>query len=245
MLSSLFGTKNQVPLYPELPTPTSKLEYEALAARKFDELIALISQPGWEEVEFDEGEHDPIHVWGRQDLGTPFHAQMAYAMLPISPEELLEMAYHANSKTREWDLDLTSITDIEVLSPDLKCYLSTHHTPYPLSHREFLAIRCRKVVNDRFYCWGTSVNRADTMEKYQHVRGVISFSGWILDRIKDKPNACMCRRVFRIDPKGFIPAWVVNLYRTKSGAQLVALRDYLKSKLDPWTKRRRKLLARI
>lgn len=41
---------------------------------------------------------------------------------------------------------------------------------------------------------------------------------------EDQPNKCTCSRLVQLDPKGMIPAWVVNLGKKKAGSSFLALK---------------------
>lgn len=83
----------------------------------------------------------------------------------------------------------------------------------------------------------TSINHKD-FPATQYVRGVIHLSGYVLRPIEGrvlcdglpvlplpalltldsagKPDECTIQRVTKIDPKGSIPLWVVNMFKGKA-----------------------------
>jgi len=226
------GKPKQEGFYSELETPVTKEDYEKLSQKKLDEFLKLIAEPGWDPVSFNETGNEDIKVFAKVSADSHIHSQQASAILNASPQVVLEMAFCTDySIVKQFDQDLLSSKVIEKLNENTVCYLSSHYCPFPISTREFVALRFKKIAdNGVCYCWGTSINRLETPQTSGHVRGIISVSGWIIEPIKDKPNSCRVRRMFRIDPKGSIPAMVVNMYRTKAGTQLVAVRNYLKNK---------------
>jgi len=81
-----------------------------------------------------------------------------------------------------------------------------------------------------FFVWGTSINRNDTPQTSGYVRGVITVSGWVIEPVAGDANASQVTRLFRIDPKGNIPTFAVNMFKTKAGLGLLAVRNFLSKK---------------
>jgi len=228
------GSKGEVVVYSELDTVEGSInpaDIAKIAEKKFDQLIALIKESGWDDVPFTESGHTDIKVLCKVGTGPDgVQCQQAIGKLSAPPKKVFEMAFSTeHSEVKRYDPDTLSIKVVHEVSSDIKIYQSTHSTPFPVTSREFLALRCRKVASDgTCYVWGASINRKDILQLSGHVRGVIAVSGWIIEPVKDDPNSSMVRRVFKVDPKGSIPTMVVNMFKTKAGLQLVAIRKYLK-----------------
>src|SRR5438045_1477103 len=50
------------------------------------------------------------------------------------------------------------------------------------------------------------------------------FVGWKISPIAGNPNACFQYRIVQLDPKGWIPVQIVNLFKNKAGESLVQQR---------------------
>jgi len=220
-----WGAEAQV-VYPECESPITHEEIQALGEKKFQEFISLCDGPGWTKVNFSVAD---IQVFTKSTSDSNLYSQKAIGELSGSPFSIAEKAFCTDdSIVKKFDRDIKQIKVLKVESQDIVLYQSQHTTPFPVTHREFVAFRFRKITSDgTYYVWGTSVNNKDVPQSSGHVRGVISVSGWILRPVEGNPNLTNCTRIFRIDPKGNIPTIVVNMYSTKSGNQLVEFRNYL------------------
>eukprot|EP01101_Sappina_pedata_P009045 TRINITY_DN5149_c0_g1_i1.p1 TRINITY_DN5149_c0_g1~~TRINITY_DN5149_c0_g1_i1.p1 ORF type:complete len:250 (-),score=120.33 TRINITY_DN5149_c0_g1_i1:82-774(-) len=226
----MFGSKKEVfPDYPEVTNYTNAAGVVELAEKKLTEFIALLDGEGWNNIVFKETGHTDIIVNARIVPGESIQCQQAQGRLEASPQRMYDMAFSTDfTAIKPYDADILSINVLEEVNSDIRIYQSTHQTPTLVTSREFVALRCRKIVNGTMYVWGTSIQKPDVAQKSGHVRGVIAVSGWEIKPIVGEPNACMVRRVFQIDPKGSIPTIAINLFKTKAGLQLVAIRNYLK-----------------
>eukprot|EP01100_Stratorugosa_tubuloviscum_P006167 TRINITY_DN2673_c0_g1_i1.p1 TRINITY_DN2673_c0_g1~~TRINITY_DN2673_c0_g1_i1.p1 ORF type:complete len:155 (-),score=67.47 TRINITY_DN2673_c0_g1_i1:139-603(-) len=144
-------------------------------------------------------------------------------------KKMLELCTTSNIDIlRNWDSDIEAIKSYEEIAPNIYVMHSTYLAPYPVWKREFVAMRCKKQNEDgTCISWGCSINGKKYPEPTEYVRSVLSVSGWILKAIPGEPNKCECTRVARIDPKGYVPAFVVNMFKTKLGSTFVAIRNYL------------------
>eukprot|EP01102_Stenamoeba_stenopodia_P018660 TRINITY_DN6886_c0_g1_i2.p1 TRINITY_DN6886_c0_g1~~TRINITY_DN6886_c0_g1_i2.p1 ORF type:complete len:144 (-),score=26.17 TRINITY_DN6886_c0_g1_i2:213-644(-) len=132
---------------------------------------------------------------------------------------------------KQWDTEVEQMKTIQKFNDNIQLVYSSYNAPYPVWKREFVAIRCHKEEDDgTCISWGASVNHKDFPTPKDYVRGVIVVSGWHLRPVEGQPNKTLCTRVVQLDPKGWIPSTVVNMYKTKSGQALVAIRNHLNSK---------------
>ena len=47
-----------------------------------------------------------------------------------------------------------------------------------------------------------------------YVRGQLLHSGWVLDPFGGEDKETFCTYVLALDPKGWAPSWLVNMFRT-------------------------------
>jgi len=230
-MNRFFGGKQsfQGHVYPELETLETKEQMEAFGKKKLEQLKSLVSDGGWTPVEFAAPGGYDVKVHSKPTSDSLLNTQLGDAILPAPAHEVLKIAFSTNAEElKAWDVDLLTVKVLQELSPNAKLYISTHVTPFPINTREFVALRFQHIDPDgTCYCWGASLNRLDVPETSGNVRGVIDVSGWIIEPIKENPNTCRCRRIFRIDPKGLIPVFIVNSYKAKAGHFMVTLNNHL------------------
>jgi len=237
MFSSWWGSPDEgsKPLvYPECPSPTTKEEYIAVSEIKLNELKDLVSDKGWNPVPFSEGDENPnsdIRLYDKESPDQPLNCVKVSGLLPASPKEILDLCRTTDvTVINSWDQDLLSISCAEEITENIMLIYSTYRAVYPVWNREFVAVRSwREEEDGTCYSWGTSINHPRFPEPKEYVRGVILVSGWIIQPVPGEPNKSFCTRLVRLDTKGYIPAWILNLFKNKSGLTLVAIRNYVTS----------------
>lgn len=94
---------------------------------------------------------------------------------------------------------------------------SSFFVPYPLTQRDFVvANTVRKLPGGGFAIVQSSINSKDFRYDPNYVRGVLSVGGYLLQPVEGKPGATRLIRISQIDPKGNIPAMIVNAFKTKA-----------------------------
>lgn len=233
MFSGWFGSAPAAPeplVYPECESPQTPADYEALAARKFQHFLDLVnSDEGWTRLEFLEPGHTDIELYDRALSDSSINCVKSVAILPASPKAVLELCKCTDVDTlKQWDAEVEQIRTVEKINDNIQLVYSSYNAPPPVWKREFVAIRATKELEDgTCISYGASVNHKDFPTPTDYVRGCIVISGWHLRPVEGNPNATRCTRVVQLDPKGWIPSSVVNMYKTKSGQALVSIRNYL------------------
>jgi len=150
-------------------------------------------------------------------------------VLNASPKEMYEIIRCPDiAKLNEWDPEIFSSKTIEEVAPDIQITHVVYKAPFPLSYREFVALRAKTVESDGSYLsYGNSINHKTFPTTKDYVRAVSIVSGWSFRPVPGNPNQCIAKRIVQMDPKGVIPAWVVNSYKTKAGLLLVSVRNFL------------------
>jgi len=237
MFSSWWGSSDETPkplVYPECPSPTTKEDYIALSEQKLKELKELVSSEDWNPIPFTEGDENTtsdIRLWDKETPDQPINCVKVSGTVPASPKEVLELCRTTDiSIINKWDSDLLTMTSVEDIAENIKLIHSTYRAIYPVWPREFVAIRSWvEESNGVCYSWGTSINHSRFPEPKDHVRGVLLVSGWIIEPVPGEPGKSVCTRLVRLDPKGYIPSWILNIFKNKSGLILIAIRNYLTS----------------
>jgi len=61
-----------------------------------------------------------------------------------------------------------------------------------------------------------------------YVRASINASGYIYRPVKGDPTKCFVQYVVNVDPKGWLPYWMVNLAASDQGSNVKNLQQYFK-----------------
>jgi len=152
--------------------------------------------------------------------------------LKVSPETAFALVSETSMDSRKrWDTELLYYNVVDTIADNI---LLTHvgfKTPFPVTSRDFCAIRCSTEEDGVRYIWGCSVISSAVPENAEgkFVRGMIIVSGFVFKPVDGEPDQCLITNVNQVDPKGWIPAWVVNLGKGKSLARMTGLKKLLEA----------------
>jgi hypothetical protein len=108
----------------------------------------------------------------------------------------------------------------------IQTFGSTYHigyslfeAPYTVTNRAFLALRSVALLDDGSYIISIrSINRKDVPFDTNYVRGISNCDIHIsLAEIEGNPNCVKIVSVDHIDPKGWIPTYIINSFKSRAG----------------------------
>jgi len=132
-------------------------------------------------------------------------------------------------KEKKWDIELIEIKHLRTISENFKLYWTSYNAPYPVTQRCFITITwyVPPTETEAGIALSTSVNYPDYKDESGFVRGCSRISGWIIQPIQHSPNTCKVTRIIQLDPKGWIPAMIINSMKTKPGLHITNLRKFI------------------
>jgi len=226
MLSGWFTAAPEKPK-PVIPTPTSKEDYEQLYEHSLKVLMEYASTvEGWNKVK----EQDGLTLYDKADPkgNDALHLVKSQGSIKAPIQKCFDLINDTSMESRKkWDQDLSFYEVKEQVTDKV---LLTHvgvTAPMPVAARDFCAIRCTTQIDGSFYIFGCSIIHSSVPEDStgMYVRGNILVSGFYLKPIDD--NQTFVANITQVDPAGWIPAWVVNLGKTKALTRLANLRALL------------------
>lgn len=203
--------------YDNLPTPESDDDYIRLAKKVIDNRMKWIKdKDNWELLINEDG----ITVHQRQVNGSPIHMIKATTILHnVDINNILNWLYKATLDEKRLIID--DVIDHEIvqnINNNIHVSRSRYSTPVGISNREFLALRVSHMRSDTTYLVGIqSINKKDIPFDNDYVRG-ISNCATLLEDLGD--NTVKITSIDHIDPKGWIPAFVINAYKRKAKERL-------------------------
>jgi len=213
-------------VFPELGPnfdPANTAAIKDLVVKKVAEFEELASSnEGYNQLESGEPE---VSLYDKPSVGSSFDTIKVIATLPISAQEAFDF-FRDESKAKSWDADLLESVPHEKIDEDTTIYYLLYNTPFPITKREFVVVRHHKKYSDgSFLIANFSINHPSFKENSNAVRGATIISGWSL-----KPDNGQTRvtRITRLDPKGSIPAWVVNSFKGKAAKQIGVIKGLIK-----------------
>mmetsp|Transcript_14841 Transcript_14841/g.37706 ORF Transcript_14841/g.37706 Transcript_14841/m.37706 type:complete len:165 (-) Transcript_14841:92-586(-) len=152
-----------------------------------------------------------------------------FCIVPSSIEAIWKVLHESLEQRKEWDDTLESLDMIEDYTgkEGIPCELAVVRTRYTapmgVTNREFVALRSYHILEDgavRVLCT-TSVNHAGCRLNSGYVRGSAPLNGFVLKAQPDGTTQ-VCT-VAQVDPRGMIPAFVVNLFKKKTADRMLSL----------------------
>jgi len=156
------------------------------------------------------GEKNGVKMYWAQTPGTANYFFKGVGVI-AAPVKVVEEAMREIQNMRIIDPMCKLARSIKHYDKDHHIYYAQFKLPPFISDRDFVwySIDC-KLPDGTFVTTGKSMVTKDCPADSGHVRGEIRASGYVVEPIADKPDACTLYYIVQTDPKGWLPAWVVN-----------------------------------
>lgn len=188
------------------------------------------TQDGWERVDQKEG----ISVYRKSVAGSSVKGVGGEAMIEAPISKILWVLMDHEHKNDWIDKFKTAFT-IEEISPLVHIQYASFDMPFPVTDRDFV-YRYEFSVNPEDNAVIVDV-KSETHPKATPassvgVRGEILSGRYIL--YPEGPNRTFVKAEYLADPKGYLPAWVVNLvqkqwpYKTLAGLRRQVAKPFVK-----------------
>ena len=217
---SWFGNNENT--YSELDTPSTLSECNACARESLEKLDKLKDSPDWARLDFDD---ENIKIWDKTEDGSTVNRLKMSFTLPYSAMQFVGLLRSIDlDLLQKWDPDLKEKKHLEKIGPGVDILYSAYNAPWPVAGRDFLFLQTLRERDSTMIHLTFSINS----NKYQgnpaeYVRGVV-YSAWYITPISE--SQCKVVRVVEMDPKGLIPAMIVQSKKLCAAKQIVALREY-------------------
>jgi hypothetical protein len=228
-------------VYPELPSPITKADFERLADECFEQLMCLEkegSEAGWTTVDFQatNGEEE-VKIWDKTISGSPVNCIKTQGVIPCSPVNLFKVMCEEDlAKRQEYEKECSCYEIVREITPEIAITRARYKAPFPVTSREVVAFRARRrLPGGGYVSFGKSINWDECLTDSSHVRAALHLVGAICRPIPGEPNRCMLTRIAQLDPKGNIPTMVVNATKKKSGTSVILLRKVIRKRNLPPT----------
>jgi len=173
-----------------------------------------LSDDTWNLIDEQEG----ITLWEKTlPPNSPSHLVRAVATLDVPPEILAEFVQETSVEKRlVWDPEVLVYDIKQRVDDEIEIVHQAFKAPFPVASRDFCAIRCTKSKDGVIYVFGCSIEHDSVPETKDHVRGNAIMSGYIFKPInRNDVNTTQIIHAVQLDPRGWIPAFVVNLSKNK------------------------------
>jgi len=216
------GTKEnaEAPTFPEIPSPVTKEDFEKVSQNMEKEIIDHVSNiESYTFVQETEG----VKVYEKIQPDSAVHLIIVVGSIDISAKQLAEGLWNPNlEKRQKWDNDLIEFQIKEEIADHLHIMYQVYSAPTPVAPREVVALRAFKEKDGAYTVWGGSINYASVKGFSNYVRAVAKVSGWMIQ--PEGANKAKVFHLVQVDPKGWIPPFVVNSTKTKPALRIIGLR---------------------
>ena len=198
----------------------------------FSQFISLIheKEEGWICLDVKkDGRDQKFFLWERiSEHNETFPMVKSEGILPCSAEKAYDLLLNAKLKTqKKWDPALLKCQVVRTISPTAHLMYYVYGAPFPVKSRDFSILRFSMEEDHRYVIWATSVMDEEIPVSSKYIRGEVSISGYFLEVLTE--NMCKITTVNNIDPKGWIPKFVVNLTKAKPLEKLIKFSTFVSS----------------
>jgi len=201
----------------ECASPESDEDFWTIAKKTLNKLVELNQEEGgWKEISQEENSFLYEKKLKNDSL---FTCLKTTSIIERSPKNLINYIWQCDLKARQkWDPELLEMKILQQISEDLQVVQRKYRAPSSLiAPRDFVAINGRwQSPTGEMYIYGSSINHKEDRVTSNYVRGYVMVTGFIFSPIEGDQNSCRCTRILQLDPKGMIPAWIVNAGKKRS-----------------------------
>eukprot|EP00762_Andalucia_godoyi_P007836 ANDGO_01771.mRNA.1 Steroidogenic acute regulatory-like protein 1 len=184
---------------------------------------------GYEFVKAENG----VRVYRKKDAGSAFTAVKGTVVINKPASEVALFIYDTVNHRRLWDDTLQEGRLLDTLldtaeEKSLIEYALYKSPAMMVSQRDFVTGRYVKKMEDgSWVIVAVSTTHASAPEVKGVVRADTKQSGWVFRPSPEDPNKTFVTSVTAVDPKGWIPAPVVNAVAVKNPLSLAKVRDII------------------
>ena len=207
--------------YNDLPDPSPDL-----IEKTRETLRAEIASDGWDSVDLSSNPEFAGMTLETKEAGELLSYRTTGVIPNASPEDLMALVFEKDLAKRQiWEESIIGYSLIDTIKSgenDDEVIQARYTAGVPLvAHRTFVFIRgFRKVSDSEIEYAGTSVNHSKALQDPGDVRGVSAlYMKWTKVDEGTKVTAFLSA-----DPKGSLPAMVVNSFKTNTVKQLASWR---------------------
>ncbi|KAH3767038.1 hypothetical protein Pelo_1103 [Pelomyxa schiedti] len=186
----------------------------------------LESLEGWAEIDHGEKSLPTLKMWQKMLPGSSFLAVKTAYTFDVSVDKMLQFLWDADFETRkQLSPELEAYRVVEELSPTLRVIQMKMSLPWPMSSRESLLITSHKRSGPNAAYYGCSCEHASVPATPGFLRAITLLLACTLQSVEE--NKTLVTTVGHADPKGWIPAWLINFMIKKQSAQVKKMKEVL------------------
>jgi hypothetical protein len=219
--------------YSFLPEPKTELEFDDLEEKTYKEFVSLNTSSDWLAIEFEDPDGGDVKLYELMSDG-PNRFYRTTGTIPVSVMDCYQFLGTTDYEEKKAGCkELLSIKVLEQISERAMVTYASYSSPLGVSNREFVGAKFdRMVENGTIISFATSINYSNCPTTPGNVRAV-GTTAFIISPITE--SSCTLVRFSKVDPKGFIPNFIVNLAKRKIVLSFVLLRNVITHKVHSRT----------
>jgi len=154
-----------------------------------------------------------ISISKKNDSNSSLHIYKRVGIIKTTAIDLLDLIYDFQRR-REFDLLVADCYVLKTVNENVQLAYMAYPSPFPfVGSRDFVFIRVLKKESDKKFIVATSSVQSDDLmpPKSGFIRADAKISGWMIEELEENSEKyCMVSCALQVDPKGWIPAVVVN-----------------------------------
>eukprot|EP01100_Stratorugosa_tubuloviscum_P016104 TRINITY_DN9_c0_g1_i1.p1 TRINITY_DN9_c0_g1~~TRINITY_DN9_c0_g1_i1.p1 ORF type:complete len:225 (-),score=111.87 TRINITY_DN9_c0_g1_i1:372-1046(-) len=196
----------------------AKPQYQLATDSDFDNFIRECeSADGWEEVL----NNPPARVCRKKSSNSAINILRVATVFPNLNPEILYDVLHDHQYRTTWDTNMIEGRVVEQLDHHNEIGYYAARSPPGVSNRDFLNQRSwrPRPETGEYVIFNHSVTHPECPERGDFVRAQSLLTGYLIRRTSSGGSSFTY--MTQSDPKGWIPAWVINSLMTKLGPKLL------------------------
>jgi hypothetical protein len=197
-------------------TCTVPNDYTDLFNSSINEVLPIVNSDGWTKLATTNGvliEEKSI------DNSEVTLIRTSYMLQNVNLDKLIKHIHNPTHEERK--LVYTKLKDhhtLQTFDEHMVVAKSQFNTPYPVVDREFVALRSKKLLYSGQYLISIrSIHRPDQLLTADHVRGTSNSNIYVSPQ---ENNTVKIVSVDHVDPKGWLPGYLVNSFKETAGEWL-------------------------
>ena len=194
--------------------------YEVLLSKCFSSLLCEVSDTEWKS-EKSETKNKSYELFTKSG-GDSFKMVKVIGQFNANPIKVKDFIF-AESSITKYDDSKESCTEL-VTGLNFKVFLTKGAKIFMLEPRDTVLLLGVKIEpNGTVLIAGCSVENEKTPEEKGRIRAHCEIMGYVLEPILGEDNKCKFSYMEKIDPKGSVPAMIVNKMVKKRGETMMKL----------------------
>lgn len=219
------ATDNEIWSYSELQTPKTPQEFQETRKSFLEEMKNLVLSKDWKM----ESETDGTVMESHSNPGSNIHMTRCtrtfddVSKFENFADQLFDSSLEKKQAIYE---DMLENKELKHIDDKNHVVFSQFKAPFPTWKREFVMLKSREVEKDGSHLiTSCSINYEDSPFSKGFVRGVAK-TAMLVTPLKEE-NKIRVIKVDYVDPKGWIPIWLLNSLKGKSINNINKMQGYL------------------